>query len=205
MGSMLYADEIRRNNSQHCRKFQRMAPSHSYLRLIQGWVNHWSPKLYETYQVLKARRHPLEEDAAKSVKANLQEAAKYTVQQMDDYEYAVSNPMQEQEQRIVQINEQSCSCGAYAEFKLPCVHIASFCHPSYTMDSLMRLYSNRIHMIDMNHLIRNALHRAPPYVRRAGRPKTKRIRGATEGSQRMRRKISAPTNSNASNVTSWNQ
>ena len=59
--------------------------------------------------------------------ANLRRVDEYTVKQSSDVlGYVVSNAPGVQKQRIVNINERTCSCGKWYQLKIPCTHAFAF-------------------------------------------------------------------------------
>ena len=122
--------------------------------------------------------------------ALLREGQRRQVVPFSENVYSVSGRNQN-EIRIVNLEDRTCTCGTYQEYQFPCLHAAAainyghrlpenYMNELYLMSSLRNVYQGVIIPIDKSTLITSHDVAPPVITRKAGRPRKVRIRSRGE-------------------------
>lgn len=123
-------------------------------------------------------------------KSKLKEGKHIQFTQFSESHFEVLNPLTSKT-RIIKLDEKSCSCGEWKEMGFPCRHgayiikelkrdVSAFVDPVYTLEYLKEVYKSRIVPVERELLLNDQTTEPPKVIKKAGRPKKRRIRSRGE-------------------------
>jgi zinc finger SWIM domain-containing protein 3 len=178
------------NSAESLNSWMEPLRSTSHLNLLIKWVSAVSGLWFKKTEELQSEKELLTKTVQKKLVSNIQDGNRMHVVQFSETGFQVFNP-QSNRTRIVDLKSNECSCGEFKEFMFPCRHAATaisklkrphsnYMHASYLKDSLCLVYGIPLIPVDMEDVASDSASLPPNVKRKAGRPKTVRIRSRGE-------------------------
>jgi hypothetical protein len=162
----------------------------SHLLILSGWAAKTAQLVYSRHQQYAAVTSILTTAAQSKFRANLAQGRRYQLAQTSDSAF-IATCRTSGAAKVVDLARCACSCGEFAELQFPCKHaaaaiqakaldVARFAHASYCTESLRAVYGQHIALVDLDTLASDARLLPPVITRKAGRPRTLRLRSRGE-------------------------
>ncbi|KAH9264046.1 hypothetical protein BASA83_012521 [Batrachochytrium salamandrivorans] len=164
--------------------------SGSHLNFFNNWLSKVSKLMFSRNKLYNNLSSEIPENIQRRFNENKRKGLQRQIHQFAEFGFEVVNQANGHK-RIINLALKTCTCGKFQEYQFLCHHAAvvivkaglspiHFMAASYYTASLQAIYSNPVTPVVLDDIVPGEIVLPPIITRRAGRPKSKRIRSRGE-------------------------
>ncbi|KAH6575073.1 hypothetical protein BASA60_005195 [Batrachochytrium salamandrivorans] len=164
--------------------------SGSHLNFFNNWLSKVTKLMFSKNKLYNNLSSQIPENIQRRFNENKRKGLQRQIHQSAEFGFEVVNQANGHK-RIINLTPKTCTCGKFQEYQFPCHHAAvvfvkaglspiHFMEASYYTASLKAIYSNPVTPVVLDDIVPGDIVLPLAITRRAGRPKSMRIRSRGE-------------------------
>ncbi|KAH6572337.1 hypothetical protein BASA50_001684 [Batrachochytrium salamandrivorans] len=178
------------NSAESMNSWLEPLRSGSHLNFFNNWLSKVAELMFSRNKLYNSLSSEIPENIQRRFNENKRKGLQRQIHQFSEFGVEVVNQANGHK-RIINLTLKTCTCGKFQEYQFPCHHAAvvivkaglspiHFMAASYYTSSLQAIYSNPVTPVVLDDIVPGEIVFPPVITRRAGRPKSRRIRSRGE-------------------------